>query len=65
MMRSDELKLHRVSLGLTQVELAMVLEVHEDTVARWEMPKNAGRYPVPKWVAREMRRLIEENVRIG
>jgi len=63
MMRSDELKLHRVSLGLTQLELAMVLEVHPVTVAHWEM---AGtRYPVPKWVAREMRRLVEQDVRIG
>lgn len=35
-MESDELKAKRVALGLTQAQLAEILEVKPNTVARWE-----------------------------
>lgn len=35
-MESDELKEKRVALGLTQAQLAEILEVKPNTVARWE-----------------------------
>ncbi len=56
------LELHsiRKALNLTQAALAEALEVNVSTLARWEMPANRGRYPVPKWVSREVNRLLTD-----
>lgn len=35
-MEGDELKEKRIALGLTQAQLAEILEVKPNTVARWE-----------------------------
>lgn len=45
-MTSDELKLRREALRLTQARLARELEVDVITVSRWER----GVYPVPKYI---------------
>jgi transcriptional regulator with XRE-family HTH domain len=45
-MRGDELKEKRVALGLTQAQLAEILEVKPNTVARWER----GLLSVPRTV---------------
>ena len=48
-MTGTELKALRTQLGYTQATLAEALDASPSTVARWEMPSNAGRYPVPTW----------------
>jgi transcriptional regulator with XRE-family HTH domain len=35
-MESDELREKRIALGLTQAQLAEILDVKPNTVARWE-----------------------------
>lgn len=45
-MDGDELKEKRVALGLTQAELAEILDVKPNTVARWER----GLLSVPRTV---------------
>jgi transcriptional regulator with XRE-family HTH domain len=45
-MESDELKEKRAALGLTQAQLAEILGVKPNTVARWER----GLLPVPRTV---------------
>ncbi len=59
-MNAIELKQVRKALKLTQARLAEALEVTPNTVARWEMAANRGRYPVPKWVSREVNRLLTD-----
>jgi DNA-binding XRE family transcriptional regulator len=49
-MNGDELKERRTSLGMTQVQLADVLAVKPNTVARWER----GLLAVPQTVALAM-----------
>lgn len=56
-MTNAELKALRVSLKWTQQQLAERLELSAGHIARLEMPANGGRWPVPKWMARELRRL--------
>lgn len=45
-MEGDELKEKRIALGLTQVQLAEILDVKPNTVARWER----GLLAVPRTV---------------
>jgi transcriptional regulator with XRE-family HTH domain len=45
-MESDELKEKRIALGLTQAQLAEILGVKPNTVARWER----GLLAVPRTV---------------
>jgi transcriptional regulator with XRE-family HTH domain len=45
-MEGEELKEKRVALGFTQAQLAEILEVKPNTVARWER----GLLPVPRTV---------------
>ena len=59
-MTNLELQSIRKALKLTQAALAEQLEVTPNTVARWEMEANRGRYPVPKWVSREVNRLLTD-----
>ena len=47
-MTATELRAWRSEHGVTQVELAQLLEVHSMTVSHWER----GRYPIPRWVPR-------------
>ena len=63
-MTGKELQTIRVSLGLTQATLAERLELSVGSICRYEMPSNRGRWPVPKWVAREMNRLLTEHRRV-
>jgi len=49
-MKGKELKARRAALGMTQVQLAQVLSVQPNTVARWE----TGVLAVPKLVALDM-----------
>ena len=49
-MKGKELKARRAALGMTQVQLAEVLGVQPNTVARWEN----GVLAVPKLVALAM-----------
>ena len=57
-MDSEQLKQARKALGVTQARLAEQLGVTVGTVARWEMPANLGRWPVPHWAIRELRRVV-------
>lgn len=50
-MTGTELKAIRTRLGYTQASLAQKLKKSPTTIARWEMPSNAGRYPVPTWAS--------------
>ena len=59
-MTGIELQTIRRHLGLTQKELAARLEIAHNSLARYEMPANGDRFPVPRWVAREMNRLLTE-----
>lgn len=45
-MEGEKLKEKRVALGLTQAQLAEILDVKPNTVARWER----GLLPVPRTV---------------
>lgn len=45
-MEGEKLKKKRIALGLTQAQLAEILDVKPNTVARWER----GLLPVPKTV---------------
>ncbi len=45
-MEGDKLREKRIALGLTQVQLAEILEVKPNTVARWER----GLLSVPRTV---------------
>jgi transcriptional regulator with XRE-family HTH domain len=45
-MRGEELKEKRIALGLTQAQLAEILDVKPNTVARWER----GLLSVPRTV---------------
>lgn len=45
-MEGEKLKEKRAALGLTQVQLAEILDVKPNTVARWER----GLLPVPRTV---------------
>ena len=45
-MEGEQLKEKRVALGFTQAQLAKILEVKPNTVARWER----GLLPVPRTV---------------
>lgn len=45
-MEGDELKEKRIALGLTQAQLAEILDVKPNTVARWER----GLLAVPRTV---------------
>jgi transcriptional regulator with XRE-family HTH domain len=45
-MEGEELKEKRTALGLTQAQLAEILDVKPNTVARWER----GILPVPRTV---------------
>jgi transcriptional regulator with XRE-family HTH domain len=45
-MGGEELKEQRTALGLTQAQLAEILDVKPNTVARWER----GLLPVPRTV---------------
>jgi transcriptional regulator with XRE-family HTH domain len=45
-MKGDELKGKRIALGLTQAQLAEILDVKPNTVARWER----GLLTVPRTV---------------
>ena len=49
-MTGSELAEARRLLGYTQGQLAKALGVSVNTIARYEMPSNNGRYPVPHWV---------------
>ncbi len=39
---SEEIKVMRLRRGMTQMELAAHMEVHENTVLRWEKPGGLG-----------------------
>lgn len=52
-MTPDELSVARLSLGMTQAQLAESLGVHRSTVAHWEQ----GIYPVPNWLPVALRGL--------
>lgn len=54
-MTSQELKQARAVLGITQAELAQKLHLSTNTVARYEMPSNHGRYQIPHWVSNTLR----------
>jgi len=54
-MTSDELKTIRVSLNLTQKELAERVELSANSIARFEM--GSGKFPIPKWLVRELNHL--------
>jgi transcriptional regulator with XRE-family HTH domain len=62
-MTGIELQTIRKHLGLTQKELAARLEIAHNSLARYEMPANGGRFPVPKWVAWRMNQLLTESRR--
>lgn len=47
-MNGDDLRVARKALGLTQDKIAEELGVSRNTYARYEMPSNGGRYPVPR-----------------
>lgn len=53
-MTPTELKQNRKKLGVTQAELAMMVEVTQNTVARWEM----GLRRVPPLAARVIRTIV-------
>jgi DNA-binding transcriptional regulator YiaG len=55
-MTGAALKRHRGRLGLTQVQLAERLEVHEITVVRWE----TGTVKIPKVVAMAIELLVRK-----
>lgn len=60
-MTNEELKHIRTHyLKLTQAALAETLEISVNSLARYEMPSNQGRYKVPKWLARELARLLHD-----
>jgi len=52
-MKPDELKKLRTKLGLTQAELASILDVKTNTVYRWE----AGILPITRMVELAVRSL--------
>lgn len=52
-MTPDELREIRERLGLTQTQLADLLETTQESVSRWE----TGVHRIPPLVAREVRRL--------
>ncbi|HEV2860966.1 MAG TPA: helix-turn-helix domain-containing protein [Pyrinomonadaceae bacterium] len=45
-MEPNELKRRRKALGLSQEQLAVLLDVDEMTVSRWER----GVHPIPKYI---------------
>jgi len=45
-MEPHELRLRRKALGLSQEQLAELLDVDEMTVSRWER----GVYPIPRYI---------------
>ena len=49
-MNAYQLKAARKTLGYTQVELAEALDVSPSSIARWEMPSNTGKFPIPRYV---------------
>ena len=59
-MTNTELKQIRLALGYTQQQLSEQLQVSVGHIARLEMPKNEGRFPVPKWMERELNRLLTD-----
>lgn len=59
-MTNVELKALRRQLNLTQAALAEKLEISVNSLARYEMPSNQGRYTVPKWLVRELDRLLHD-----
>ena len=62
-MTGIELAMIRKRLGLTQKALSERLEVSPSTIARLEMPSNQGRWPVSKWMVREINSMITEHSR--
>jgi transcriptional regulator with XRE-family HTH domain len=58
-MTGPELRALRQRLGLTQAQCAERLGLSLNTVARYEMPSNQGRFPVPETVAQLMRMWVE------
>ena len=59
-MTNTELRQIRLALGYTQQQLSEQLQVSVGSIARYEMPKNEGRFPVPKWMERELNRLLTD-----
>lgn len=50
-MTGHELMQIRISLGYTQAALARAVGLTPNSIARYEMGSNCGRYPVPRWLA--------------
>jgi transcriptional regulator with XRE-family HTH domain len=55
-----QLKQAREQLGLTQAELAKAVGFkHTSTIGRYEMSKEHGRFPVPRWLSLVVRLWLE------
>ena len=50
-MTGQELKRARIQLGYTQAKLAEAVDMSPNTIARYEMPSNGRRYPIPNWLS--------------
>ena len=64
-MTGAELKRARAILGYSRRTLAEIIGVSTGTIARWEMPGNKGRWPIPAWVAVVAERLTQLNIMGG
>jgi transcriptional regulator with XRE-family HTH domain len=60
-MEGEKLKEKRTALGLTQAQLAEILDVKSNTVARWER----GLLPVPRTVALAMETVERMYKKVG
>ncbi len=60
-MEGDELREKRIALGLTQAQLATILDVKPNTVARWER----GLLSVPRTVELAMETIERRSKKSG
>ena len=64
-MTGAELKRVRAILGYSRRTLAEIIGVSAGTIARWEMPGNKGRWPIPAWVAVTVETWVQLNIMGG